>query len=92
MKYSKQSPLLLEAKFKYAGVLVGLALLDDERRRDKCKAEKESANDFGDHEPVEDQIRRVTESLAPVLIPMIDNLSGLTESELEEFSSVGDDS
>lgn len=92
MKYSKQNALLLEAKFKYAGVLVGLALLDDERRKAKSQLDKDHANTVGDsEEPVEDRIWRVTEALAPVLIPMIDNLSGLSENELEEFSAVGDD-
>jgi len=29
--------------------------------------------------------------VAPVLLPMIDQLSGLDEDQLEEFSSVGED-
>jgi hypothetical protein len=93
IKYSKQNALLLEAKFKYAGVLVGLALLDDERRKIKPVMGRDRSKIAGDsEEPVEDRIRRVTEALAPVIIPMIDNLSGLSENELEEFSAVGDDS
>ena len=84
MKYSKQDARLLEAKFKYGNVLLGLALLH---------AGDQSDNDYDDDEsqPVQDQIRQVSDAVAPVLLPMIDQLSGLNESELEELGILGED-
>ena len=84
MKYAKQDARLLEAKFKYGNVLLGLALLH---------AGDPSDNDYDDDESqsVQDQIRQVSDAVAPVLLPMIDQLSGLNESELEELGILGED-
>lgn len=84
MKYSRQDARLLEAKFKYGNVLLGLALLH---------ADDPSDNDYDDDESqsVQDQIRQVSDAVAPVLLPMIDQLSGLNESELEELGILGED-
>ena len=83
MKFSKQDPRLLEAKFKYANVLLGLAMLHD---AEHGGAEKQSEDD-----PIEGQIRKVSEAIAPVLLPMIDQLSGLDDFELEEMAAADDD-
>jgi len=77
MKYSKQDPRLLEAKFKYANVLLGLAMLHDDDQHGK--------GDDSDRPRVQDRIRAVSQAIAPVLLPMIDQLSGLDESEFEEL-------
>ena len=41
---------------------------------------------------VQDEIRNVTEAVAPVLLPMIDQLSGLDESELMSTGMLDDGS
>lgn len=87
MKYSKQDARLLEAKFKYSNVLLGLALLHDDEKT--SSDQQRDADD--ERENVQDRIRRVSSALAPVLIPMIDQLAGLTEEQLEELSSTGED-
>ena len=87
MKYTKQDFRLLQAKFMYANVLLGLAMLHSDDHK---------GNDDGDdanpeERRVQDQIRNVSEAVAPVLLPMIDQLSGLEEAELEEMSVLDDD-
>ena len=80
MKFSKQDSRLLEAKFKYANVLLGLAMLPDDDQR------SETSDAGSDESRIEDKIRGGSEAVAPVLLPMIDQLSGLDESELEDLS------
>jgi len=88
MKYSKQDARLLEAKFKYGNVLLGLAMLHS----DGSNTNNDSArNDDKSHETIQDQIRRVSKAVAPVLLPMIDQLAGLNEEDLEMVSLVGED-
>ena len=85
MKYQKVDPRILEAKFKYGNVLLGLAMLhDDENNR-------EQRNDQGKEISVQDQIRYVTSAVSPVLLPMIDQLSGLSEAELESFGMMDEE-
>jgi hypothetical protein len=86
MKYSKQDPRLLEAKFKYANVLLGLAMLHEQE-----KDAEDDSNGDKEKETVQDAIRRVSSAVAPVLLPMIDQLAGLTEEQLEELSASGED-
>ena len=89
MKYGKQDARLLEAKFKYANVLVGLAILHDARRWQE--APSNGSLDESNHETPPDMIRRATQAIAPVILPIIDQLSGLSEEALEEVSSRGED-
>lgn len=77
MKYSKQDSQVMESKFRYANILLGLAMLH---------ADKQSGSNTDDDEvSVQDKIREYTRAVAPVLLPIIDQLSGLDESELEEM-------
>ena len=88
MKYSKQDLRLLEAKFKYGNVLLGLAMLHEKEKR---LAQQGNGSGLADDETriceerrsIWDNIRDVSAALAPVLIPMIDELSGLEESDLK---------
>lgn len=90
MKYAKQDPRLLEAKFKYGNVLLGLAMLQDVGANGK-ETEGDGADEEGPEESVSDQIRRVTAAVAPVLLPMIDQLAGLNDADLLMFSEMGED-
>jgi hypothetical protein len=97
MKYAKNNSRLLEAKYKYGNVLIGLALLHDDSKKGNGNghAARASASEGAESEEVEetvqDRIRVVTGAVAPVLIPMIDQLGGLDEDELASFSEIGDD-
>jgi hypothetical protein len=90
MKYSKQDPRLLEAKFKYGNVLLGLAMLHED---DNNGANNKLSNDNRDKQSIsiQDQIRQVSKAVAPVLLPMIDQLAGLNENDVEGFSEIGED-
>jgi hypothetical protein len=90
MKYSKQDPRLLEAKFKYGNVLLGLAML---HQADDVELKSKDSNDDRDQQAdtVQERIRQVSKAVAPVLLPMIDQLAGLNEEDIETFSSIGED-
>jgi hypothetical protein len=90
MKYGKQDPRLLEAKFKYANVLIGLAILHDAQKSER-QIHNGSADSDGNGRTPQDLIRQATAAIAPVILPIIDQLSGLSEEALEEISSQGED-
>lgn len=88
-KYSKQDPRLLDAKFKYGNVLLALAMLQDSQTSNSHADAGNLASDEGPS--VEDRIRHISRAVAPVLLPMIDQLSGIDEDQLEEITMVGED-
>jgi len=88
MKYGRQDPRLLEAKFKYANVLIGLAILHDAQNNGSERPESDGQEE--DASP-QNLIRRATTAIAPVILPVIDQLSGLSEEALEEISERGED-
>lgn len=95
MKYSKQDPRLLQAKFKYGNVLLGLAMLHEEETRHRqerngAQLRPDETQNGEDRRSVQDNIRDVSSALAPVLIPMIDELSGLEESDFEQAGILGE--
>jgi len=96
MKYAKQDVRLLEAKFKYGNVLLGLAILHDADKAGGLRANDDQSSDEherlnSEKESVQDTIRRISAAVAPVLLPIIEQLSGLNEEHLEELSVVGED-
>ena len=91
MKHSKQDPRLLEAKFKYANVLVGLAMLYQADHSSNSEGRMERNDEEKQVGEISDQIRSVSEAIAPVLLPMIDQLGGLSEDDIESFSVAGED-
>ena len=76
MKESKQDLRLLEARFTYSLVLIGLALLNDDRLRQQARA---AVNDEDESEEnVERLVARTSAALAPILLPMIEAMGGLS--------------
>lgn len=88
MKYSKQNSKLLQAKFKYGNVLLGLAMLHDDSESIQATADEDTENA---KDSVQDRIRHVSQAVAPVLLPMIDQLAGLNENELEALNDMTED-
>lgn len=72
-------PKLLEARYKYGMVLVGIALLKD---YESSHQEKDNDNNG---ESVFDKIQYVTRVISPILLPMI---SSLGELELREEKTI----
>ena len=81
-KKVSRDPLAMNACFLYGMILVGIALVHDEAQAKKQKDDDEvSDNSNGMH--IEEKVEKFTKAIAPVLLPMIDNLGGL-ETEIEE--------
>ena len=86
MKDSKRDVALLKKKFEWGNVLVGLALIHDDKHHQKAESvESCNGND------VFERIDLVTRAIAPFLIPMIDHLGALTEEDVVSAATRGDD-
>jgi hypothetical protein len=81
-KRSRTAPQVLEARFMYALVLVGLALIQGGRTKSAVSSDEE-VDEFDERrEPeIEKQIDKVTSALAPILLPMMDLLPELPDAE-----------
>jgi len=98
MKESKEHPRLIEDKFVYGNVLIGLALIRDYREQEK-KAESEnrdiegnvSDQMIGEEFTVEQYVSQTTRALAPFILPIINNLGALTEEDITDSGQIGDD-
>lgn len=90
MKYRTEDPRVLEAKFIYGNVLIGLGLIRD--ARDQKKTAEGSDRDVitdeaGDTEfDIEEHVRRTTRAIAPMILPMINELGGLSEEEADSMA------
>lgn len=75
----KEDPRLVETKFVYANVLVGLALLTD-------RVARSEADDGGGEESggIERYVARASAQLGPIMLPMIDAIGGLSAEDLAE--------
>ena len=69
-------------------MLLGLAMLHEDNGNGQ---HGQSENSPEEGPSVNDRIRKVSGAVAPVLLPMIDQLSGLNEDDLGVFSAVGED-
>ncbi len=98
LKYGKEDANLTKAKFKYGNVLVGLALLQDEKQNGKAEnsdtnqtdGEQAGADNNG-YVPVEDRVLRTTRALGPFMIPMINYLGALSEDDVASAAAAGDE-
>lgn len=77
LKGNKKDPKVIESRFQYALVLVGLALLQDSITSEEFAATKEENVDVNN----EAQIEAISKLLAPIMLPMIDTLGDIEEIE-----------
>lgn len=89
MKEGEGNVALQQTKFIWANVLVGLALIHAWKQRQKDRNDLAGADDAGETLP--DRVERTTRALAPFLIPMIDQLGGLSEADAVALAQRGDD-
>ena len=97
MKDAKSEASLVEAKFVYGNVLLGLALIrDDKERRQR---QRENTNDEetdgngtngNGEDDVYNRIEVASRAMAPFLVPMIDSLGALTDEDVSSFGEIGD--
>ncbi|MEL6407164.1 MAG: hypothetical protein AAFR81_22520, partial [Chloroflexota bacterium] len=66
---------LLEAQFKYAMVLIGLAMLHDNHQDERV---------LEDSVPIEEMVASTTTVLSPIILPMLDALGQLTLDDIVE--------
>jgi len=91
MKHNGESAELLQAKFVYGNVLVGLALINDHSRRVPHDNANGAANDDESGEStVEGRVKSTSKALAPFMIPMINYLGALTSDDVAGLGEVGD--
>jgi len=92
VKYGRDDPALMKAKFKYGNVLVGLALIQDDHQGngDGDASDRESASS-GDGVSIEDRVVKTTRALGPFLIPMINCLGALSEDDILSAGTTGDE-
>lgn len=93
MKRSKEDPSLLKAKFEYGNVLVGLALIQDDRQgADHGSGGVQQADGEGNHRiPIESRVFETTRALGPFIIPMINYLGSLSQEDVGTAASAGDE-
>lgn len=72
----RDNPQLLESKYKYGMVLIGLAMLKEYEYQKKSLNGLDD-NDSLDETNVYDNIRKTTKAISPFLLPMINSLGGL---------------
>lgn len=93
MKDSKDDASLVEAKFVYGNVLIGLALLRDSRAKadnSESDLDEGSLESNNSEQSVYTSIEKTSKALAPFLIPMIDSLGGLSDSDVASLGEIGD--
>ena len=92
MKDAKSDVSLVEAKFVYGNVLLGLAHIRDHKeskgRRPVNPKNGETNGDWEDD--VYDRIEVTSRAMAPFLVPMIDSLGALTDDDVASFGEIGD--
>ncbi len=76
---AKIEPALLEARYRYGMVLLGISILDFEENRQKKKKEGVESDKNG--LSIYDKISLFTEAISPALLPMITSL-GSSEFEI----------
>jgi len=86
MKNKAEAARLIEAKFAYGSVLVGLALIHDD------KENTNGSSGDGAEGSLAGKVRSITRALAPFLVPMIDNLGALTDDVVTGLAQQGDES
>jgi hypothetical protein len=93
MKYGKDDPSLMEAKFKYGNVLVGLALIQDDRQAGKSSNVSEERAEAGSngHISIESRVLDTTRALGPFMVPMINYLGSLSREDIVTAAAAGDE-
>ena len=83
LKATTENPEIIQARWKFGLALVGMALLKD---LDSAEPGTETENGFiadEDSSPTPtEQVFKATAAIAPVLLPLIEHLGGLSEEEV----------
>lgn len=92
IKPSKADPEILKARYIYGLVLIGLALIQEDMRKEKTKSrDEETESDENNEITLEQQVFQTSSAIASVLLPLIESLGGLSEEKIYRGSQIGDD-
>ncbi|MGR3513830.1 MAG: hypothetical protein ACU0GG_13800 [Paracoccaceae bacterium] len=89
IRNSKLEPSAVKKQFEVGMVLIGLALIHDERQRKKAgPTDPDEAEN--DENTLQMRAAAFTRAIAPVILPMIQGLGDLTEDELDLSDLAGE--
>ena len=94
MKYRRDNPVLLQAKYIYGNVLIGLALIQDHlgsERQTNAGGNRPDERENGDGISIEERVAHCTRALGPFILPMINYLGALSEDDVTTLGQVGDE-
>lgn len=91
IKHSKADPLIVETKFIYASVIIGLALIHDDKQAAAQPPSHDGPQDQDEEVSLAKKIEQLTRALGPFLLPMIDYLGGLEEEAGLALAQIGDE-
>lgn len=84
-----QNDKVVQLRFEIGCVLIGLALLYEESQRNKhdsVDSDIGHSDESLDH--IEETVSKVSEAIAPFLLPMLDSLGSLDDEDVEAFDGV----
>jgi hypothetical protein len=86
-KHAKEELKLLQARYQYGLVLLGLALLHQDAQDKKHQKNDEHPPEDREEDSISNRVEHITSAIAPVLLPMISQLGSM---ELDEPIVVDD--
>lgn len=81
MKSPKSDPEIIQARFVYGMVLVGMALIQEDNKleKERTESEAEESSSNNSETTIKEKVFKTAAAIAPVLLPMIESLGGLKE-------------
>ncbi len=80
LKATKETPDIVKARWQYGMVLIGMALLRDDKAQ-VGPSSNGQASQIDDRESPEGVVYRATAAIAPVLLPLVEHLGGLSDED-----------
>ncbi len=86
LKFTKLPALVVRKQFEIGMVLIGMAILHDEKSRRESDGNPASKDE---EDTVENRVLETTRAVAPIVLPMIQSLGELATDEKDESDLVG---
>ena len=80
LKATKETPDIVKARWQYGMVLIGMALLRDDKAQ-VGPSSNGQASQIDDRESPEEVVYMATAAIAPVLLPLVEHLGGLSDED-----------
>ena len=82
LKSTKENPDIVKARWQYGMVLIGMALLRDDKAQVSPGNNGQATESDGRESPEpEEVVYRATAAIAPVLLPLVEHLGGLSDAD-----------